>query len=406
MQRATLCLILLALPALSDEPESYEAALKLAKDSGKELVVLVHGSDWNRPGERYRRAVWSNPKFTSALDKGFVLFTVDVMETPSEEERKRLAAHHKGFKTKFGNYPVLVVHDPQGRRTRLRTGDAFPYTPRASIDELREARELRLTRDRLLAEAAKAAGKERPGLLFQAWDLDVGLRKEIIERLRKADPEDTSGRVARAAFHGPGAFSHTNKLIKAKQFDAAISWLEQALANPQLTPEQRAWLLAAKGNTYRRWGKNEKAHDTLMQAHAAAPDSIMGKAARRLSRRFVGPPSIDFGWEGRHCSKEQTAWAIPLAPHLVGKGTYTLTCQRTGGKGHLVIVSMSILDGGKMLVHKDAPGTLDAKNPRIALEFPLGAQPETPTLRVTWQAPDGAPSQGTIQLKRVEDKAE
>ncbi|MBT3288577.1 MAG: hypothetical protein HN380_14615 [Victivallales bacterium] len=404
MQRSTLCLILLTLSALSGEPESYEAALKLAKKSGKELVVLVHGSDWNRPGERFRRTVWNNPKFASALDNEFVRFSVDVLENPSEEQKKTLAARHKGFKTKFGNYPVLAVHDPEGRRTKLFTGDTFPYAPRATLDELREARELRLTRDRLLAEAAKASADRRPSLLFLAWDLDVGMRKEILDLLRKADPKDASGWAARISFDGRGTFGHTGKLIAAKKYDEAIAWLDKRLANPQLAPEQRAWLLAAKGNTYRRWGKNEAAHATLMQAHAAAPDSVMGKGARRLSLRFVGPPSIEFGWEGRHCRKEKTTWTIPVAHHLAGKGTHALAFQRTGGKGSLQILSLSVQNGKETLFRTADAQTLTAKSPRSAHTFRIGSHTGNPTLHVTWQAAAGTPSQGTIQLAPAKGK--
>ena len=48
-----------------------------AKASGKDIVVLQRGSDWNVCGEMLYRRVWCRDEFVKALGDGFVLVTVD-----------------------------------------------------------------------------------------------------------------------------------------------------------------------------------------------------------------------------------------------------------------------------------------------------------------------------------------
>jgi hypothetical protein len=60
--------------------ENYEEALTRAKETGKDIVVLQRGSDWNRLGERIYNDVWLKDEFVKALGDGVILVAVDYPE--------------------------------------------------------------------------------------------------------------------------------------------------------------------------------------------------------------------------------------------------------------------------------------------------------------------------------------
>lgn len=59
---------------------NYEEALALAKDTGKDIVVLQRGSDWNRLGEMLYVDVWLKDEFARELGDAFILVDVDLPE--------------------------------------------------------------------------------------------------------------------------------------------------------------------------------------------------------------------------------------------------------------------------------------------------------------------------------------
>lgn len=58
----------------------FEESLLRAKASGKDIVVLQRGSDWNRLGEMLYHEVWLKDEFARELGGGFILMTVDLPE--------------------------------------------------------------------------------------------------------------------------------------------------------------------------------------------------------------------------------------------------------------------------------------------------------------------------------------
>lgn len=58
----------------------FEEALLRAKATGKDIVVLQRGSDWNRLGEMLYHEVWLKDEFARELGDGFVLVAVDLPE--------------------------------------------------------------------------------------------------------------------------------------------------------------------------------------------------------------------------------------------------------------------------------------------------------------------------------------
>lgn len=84
---ATLAALVPAARAAAEPPRgsaeqaahSEEARLR-ARATGKDIVVLQRGSDWNRLGEMLTHEVWLKDEFARALGDRFILMTVDLPE--------------------------------------------------------------------------------------------------------------------------------------------------------------------------------------------------------------------------------------------------------------------------------------------------------------------------------------
>jgi len=64
----------------AERASHYVEALSRAKASGKDIVVLQRGSDWNRLGEMLYNDVWLKDEFARRLGDGFILVAVDLPE--------------------------------------------------------------------------------------------------------------------------------------------------------------------------------------------------------------------------------------------------------------------------------------------------------------------------------------
>ena len=64
----------------ADRVANYTEALARAKETGKDIVVLQRGSDWNRLGEILYDEVWSTEDFARELGDKFILVDVDLPE--------------------------------------------------------------------------------------------------------------------------------------------------------------------------------------------------------------------------------------------------------------------------------------------------------------------------------------
>jgi len=73
--------------AQAERAAHCEEALARAKATGKDIVVLQRGSDWNRLGEMLYEDIWLKDEFARALGDGFILVAVDL---PEEEGGRAL----------------------------------------------------------------------------------------------------------------------------------------------------------------------------------------------------------------------------------------------------------------------------------------------------------------------------
>lgn len=391
--------------------QTYADALARARRDKRDLIVLVHGSDWCRIGEIFRTSVWEKREFERRLGQGFILFEADVPEHPDEEQKKKLAERQKGCKTKFGNYPVLVFVDPEGKLYATVTGTAttdqpgFPADVSQAVHTITSLHRAREIRDAYLARAEKAPPGEKAELLFRAWQTNAGRRQEILDRLRAADPEDRRGYLARLDFNGYALLEKAKSYGDTEKYEEGVRWLNDQLARKGLQPEQKQWILTALGNLYRRWlGHEQQAWETLTKSIRIDPDSMMGRAAKRIGLRFVGPPSLDFGWFPRHGNTESQEWIIEASEAFPAPGEYTLTLAGTKGKSSLHIQSVLLVDGNRTIAESTEAMTVGPTSPQASIRLHVPRALRHPILKITCRTEPGTDSTGTITLEPSTDR--
>jgi len=268
--------------------DSWKEATKLAKKYDSDILLLVHGSDWNRLGEKFRHLIWEESKFQQQLGSNLITLRLDYLESPSEDQKKSFAAATKGLKVKFPSYPVLALYDSEGKVNTTWTGSNFPLMQSQAVALITHGVSQRKKRDAYLAEAQKLDGVKKAEALYLAAETQSGQRAEIIKQLKACDLSNQFGYISLLEFNGRKAMAHTNKLVKEKKFEEAIGWLDDQWAQPKLDIEQKQWILAAKGNVYRRWGAGHlrAMDDSFMAAYKLDAESVVGKACLRLAQKF------------------------------------------------------------------------------------------------------------------------
>ena len=398
-------LILSTLPlvAAPETATSWRHARKLAKAHDKDIILFVHGSNWNRLGEKFRTKIWNHPTFQNQLGDGFVTLRIDYLDNPSATQKKSLATATKGLKLKFHSYPVIALYDPNGHLYATWLGSDFPLMRSQALGLILRQQAQRKKRDAFLKQAATQQGIEKAQSLYRAIECNAGLRTEIIKQLKTCDPNNQSGYLILLEFSGRAAMKKANKLADEKKFTEALAWLDKQLNKPRLNTEQKQWILAAKGNVYRRWGKHlTEMRKSFMDAYQLDPQSIIGKAAYRLAKRFAGPPTLEFGWNARHCTASPTLWKVDAAGEFAHPGNYQVTLQYKRGKSSLTINSVSLYDGTQ-LIHEDKhKGTSGHKSNNNTYHLTVPRKLTHPILHISCHTKGNKTCQGSIQVKALQ----
>jgi thioredoxin-related protein len=95
--------------------QDYDAALKVAKEQNKPLLVLFTGSDWCGPCKMLERDFFSSAEFKSVADEQLILYKADFPRRKDLVTPEQKAKNGK-IKAKFGvrGYPTVVVVDGNG----------------------------------------------------------------------------------------------------------------------------------------------------------------------------------------------------------------------------------------------------------------------------------------------------
>lgn len=382
--------------------DTWQQALSLAKTEEKDILLFVHGSDWNRLGEKFRNLIWEQDEFRAPLDDRFVLLRVDYLESPDDAQKKIFDEAIKGIKLKFRSYPVLAFYDSQGNPCGNWIGSDLPVVSSEALSLVSHMGAQRKKSDALLAEAKQAKGSDKAEFLYLAVECDAGMRGELVKQLKDCDSENESGYLSLLEFDGRKALGRANQLAGEKKYEEALAWLDGQMNQGSLETEQKQWILAAKGNVYRRWGDHlNEMGEAFSAAYALDPNSVVGKACGRFAKRFSGPPSLEFGWDSRHCDEKLTQWTVDVDGVMNDPGDYEITLQYKRGKSALSIEAVALFDGDQLISEDRHQGSTARNSKDHVYRVSVAKSAANPSLRIDCHSDATKNSQGLIEVKRL-----
>ncbi|QJE97233.1 hypothetical protein [Luteolibacter luteus] len=263
----------------------YPAALEKAKSGGQDIAVLFHGSDWCLPGKKLGD-YWKSENFAKFAGDDLLILDIDRKESPTAED-EATAKRNEACQIKPRSLPAIALFDREGRLVALREGTPELDSLGKPEQAIQRAVEVRKKRDDFWKKAEGARGPQKAGLLASGLDL-LGLGtgpkevyKPVVEEMKKADPEDRSGTVARYTFPGRKLLEKAVAEGNEKKFADADTEIGGWLKKPQLTKDQRQEALAAKFALYQRWPeKKNELSGVLKEIEKLDPKSELGTAAK------------------------------------------------------------------------------------------------------------------------------
>lgn len=383
------------LTTAADWPE----AVAKAKDQGKDIALLLDGSDWSPVATSFRTQVVGSTAVRNATAKTHVWVTIDSPERETEAT-KQLAERNRAFEFRPWNIPAVALADPQGRvYASVAAMDARDSaTLLAKLGEAQSA--VGRMRAKLTA-AEKLTGDRKAAAIGAALaEIDLGLArgqfKGLVQEMAKLDPNDTSGWRLRYEFDDLSFLEGTVlKLCDQKKPDEAVRECDKRLANPHLSSEQRQQVLAARFAALRRGGKPSEALGTLQQLAALDPRTDLGQNARALGFFHAQPVKLrGWFWDGWDMRPDYTAMEIDARAKLTAAGDYLVDLKGGG----LEIRSVAFVANGKEI-------SVAERRTGGAYRLKLDAAPratDTVILRITARGQGWYDGRGIIELRKAE----
>ncbi len=384
----------------------FEAALDESKVSGKDIFIFITGSDWCKPGVRFKTQVLDSTAFRQAAGNRFTFAVIDHPDVMTDARREAEKKNAK-FTLWTNCYPAVALADPSGR-VYGRIACAKETKPAAFLQKVARLQAVKAARDTEWELAEKSQGVERAthfGKGLDALDEDLARQKEyqpIREKIKKADPEDKSGYTARYAFNLNSIMEgQVWRLAGEKKFEEAETDLDRQLTNRCLTVTQRQGLTAAKFALYQRWERKEDALAQLKKIIELAPASDMAAGAKGyLDFLQSAPVPVTDRWDGSICG-ERAVWLINVTGTLSQPGTYKLCFTQKAGGDKLTISEAVLLCGDTELAADRHEGRADNSSGSYLLEVkevPAGGKL---TIRVTSRCGGWHNSSGEITISKV-----
>jgi hypothetical protein len=307
--------------------------------------------------------------------------------------------------------------DREGRAVARDDTPRLGLTPAALAARVKELRSIREQRDALWARAETATGPEQAELYRQSlellgfanWAGNENCYAFIHEKIRKADPQDSSGAVRWLSFGGdprdgvPWAEPSWAKALEGKDltdaaYEEALARIDRELADPRnkvLDQERIQRLMIAKYHVYLRWpGHEEQRFDVQREIAAFAPDTFWGIGARGdLGLRGKSDtPMLTYGWSPGQLRGSLNAWDLHDTGYFFDhSGPYTVRIIHAGGADSVTVRRVALLDDGEVLAEALPHAQLGpGRGPvEAALVFDGWRPDRKLTLRVEVEAADG-----------------
>ena len=374
-------------------------AVSKAKAEGKDIAVLLDGSDWSPIATSFRQQVVGSNAVRMATAKTYVWVTIDSPERETEAT-KALAEKNKPFGYRPWNLPAVVLADTEGRVYASVAGAeardsatllARLATGRNAVDRMRSK----------LNEAGKHDGTRKANVLGAALaEIDMKFSRDqfkgLVQEIAKLDPTDSTGWRLRYEFDDLSFLEGTVlKLCGEQKISEAIRECDKRLANNRITTEQRQQILAARFAALRRSGKPVEALNTLAQLQSVDPRSELGKGARNLGIFHSQPVKLrGWFWDGWDMRPDFTAMEIDARSKLSLTGDYFVEFKGWG----LEVRSVALVVNGKEV-------SLSESRPRQPLRIRVDAAPrstDSVVLRIQARGQGWYDGRGTIEVRKAE----
>jgi thioredoxin-related protein len=261
----------------------YQAAMKQAADSGKDLLIDFTGSDWCGWCIKLKEEVFSHDAFKNGVKDIFVTVEIDFPKDKSKLSGATLEQNQRlGERYAVRGYPTIMLCDAAGRpyaATGYQEGGPERY-----IEHLGKLRARKAARDEAFAAAEKAADSEKAAMLVAALDamelddaLVAGFYGGVAEQIAAADPEDKTGFTARAAARKRfGEFQERLQEFGSKQdHEGALGLVGETLKQGGLGKDETQQVMLVRAVILAEQRKFSEALKAVDEARAFHKDSPM-----------------------------------------------------------------------------------------------------------------------------------
>ncbi len=261
----------------------FEAAKKQATESKKDLLLNFTGSDWCGWCIKLVDEVFKHDAFKNGVKDTFVLVELDFPKDKTKVSDEVRAQNEKlSEKYAAKAFPTILLTDADGRPYAA-TGYQ-PGGPEKYVEHLNELRKKRIARDEAFAAADKAEGVEKAKALIAALDamqledtLIASFYGDVIQRIKEADPDDTTGFTKKAATAGRiETFKKELEELGSKQdMDGALKLVDETLKEGGFETEDTLQIMMVRAIIFAQQEKFDEAIKAVDAAKAFAPDHGM-----------------------------------------------------------------------------------------------------------------------------------
>ncbi|WP_112377064.1 thioredoxin family protein [Flagellimonas maritima] len=96
--------------------ENFDAAVALANEEDKPIILVFSGSDWCAPCIRLKRKVFDSDDFKNYASSHYVLYNADFPRKKKNQLPADKLDSHKSLAEKYnprGHFPLVVIMDKQ-----------------------------------------------------------------------------------------------------------------------------------------------------------------------------------------------------------------------------------------------------------------------------------------------------
>lgn len=325
--------LLLCAPLQAALP-AYNAVKDEAKTVNKYMIVVWAGTDWSPKSREITRAVEHLAKDSAEP----VLWCIqDEREEMTEEEKKLPKPPGE-----IWNIPAIQVVSPAGNMVFLSEGVSKETLAAVMKQALEAVKQQNKAND--LWEKADASSGPNAAVLYgeglqQLPPYAASARKDILEKIKKADPEDAKGMYFKYTFKHLPYIEKVQRMVNdsakdggQKDYKSAHAYVDKQLKIPGMTPLQKQQVMAARFWLYRSEGKKDEALKALTDIAKISPKTLMGVGAQSYYRYLTEPVTLkEPRFTGHDLRPELTPTRVNIANMLNGPGTYKITFKMNSG---------------------------------------------------------------------------